>query len=168
MKIYSNEYITDFNKLKNAIVGFEFEFYTGKPLTVKDVGAPRSTPSSRNSKPTKLDVNSLATLAKECDEFEIIEKKIFDVRSRLNKVLFPLYVSEKLSKDKPALTSGEISAVLNVFRIKVSQPNCAVVLSGEASKYVSGDKVRRKGQPVRYRILRRGIQLIDSVLKEPN
>lgn len=28
MKIYSNEYITDFNKLKNAIVGFEFEFYT--------------------------------------------------------------------------------------------------------------------------------------------
>lgn len=28
MKIYSNEYITDFNKLKNAVVGFEFEFYT--------------------------------------------------------------------------------------------------------------------------------------------
>ena len=28
MKIYSNEYITDFNKLKNAIIGFEFEFYT--------------------------------------------------------------------------------------------------------------------------------------------
>jgi hypothetical protein len=28
MKIYSNEYITDFNKLKNAVIGFEFEFYT--------------------------------------------------------------------------------------------------------------------------------------------
>ena len=28
MKVYSNEYITDFDKLKNAIVGFEFEFYT--------------------------------------------------------------------------------------------------------------------------------------------
>lgn len=28
MKVYSNEYITDFNKLKNAIIGFEFEFYT--------------------------------------------------------------------------------------------------------------------------------------------
>jgi len=28
MKIFSNEYITDFNKLKNAIIGFEFEFYT--------------------------------------------------------------------------------------------------------------------------------------------
>jgi hypothetical protein len=28
MKIYSNEFITDFDKLKNAIVGFEFEFYT--------------------------------------------------------------------------------------------------------------------------------------------
>jgi hypothetical protein len=28
MKIYSNEYITDFNKLKSAVVGFEFEFYT--------------------------------------------------------------------------------------------------------------------------------------------
>lgn len=30
MKIYSNEYITDFDKLKNAIVGFEFEFYTDR------------------------------------------------------------------------------------------------------------------------------------------
>jgi hypothetical protein len=28
MKIFSNEYISDFNKLKNAIIGFEFEFYT--------------------------------------------------------------------------------------------------------------------------------------------
>ena len=28
MKIYSNEYITDFDKLKSAVVGFEFEFYT--------------------------------------------------------------------------------------------------------------------------------------------
>lgn len=30
MKVYSNEYITDFNKLKNAIIGFEFEFYTDR------------------------------------------------------------------------------------------------------------------------------------------
>jgi len=30
MKIYSNEYITDFSKLKNAIIGFEFEFYTDR------------------------------------------------------------------------------------------------------------------------------------------
>ena len=30
MKIYSNEYITDFDKLKNAIIGFEFEFYTDR------------------------------------------------------------------------------------------------------------------------------------------
>lgn len=28
MKIYSNEYIKDFNKLKNSVIGFEFEFYT--------------------------------------------------------------------------------------------------------------------------------------------
>ena len=30
MKIYSNEFITDFDKLKNAIIGFEFEFYTDR------------------------------------------------------------------------------------------------------------------------------------------
>ena len=30
MKIYSNEYITDFDKLKNAVIGFEFEFYTDR------------------------------------------------------------------------------------------------------------------------------------------
>ena len=30
MRIYSNEYITDFDKLKNAIIGFEFEFYTDR------------------------------------------------------------------------------------------------------------------------------------------
>jgi len=30
MKKFSNEYLNDFNKLKNSIVGFEFEFYTNK------------------------------------------------------------------------------------------------------------------------------------------
>jgi len=30
MKIYSNDYITDFTKLKTAIIGFEFEFYTDR------------------------------------------------------------------------------------------------------------------------------------------
>ena len=30
MKIFSNDYITDFDKLKNAIIGFEFEFYTDR------------------------------------------------------------------------------------------------------------------------------------------
>lgn len=30
MKVYSNDYITNFDKLKNAIVGFEFEFYTDR------------------------------------------------------------------------------------------------------------------------------------------
>jgi len=30
MKIYSNDYITDYDKLKYAIIGFEFEFYTDR------------------------------------------------------------------------------------------------------------------------------------------
>ena len=30
MKVFSNEYINDFEKLKNAVVGFEFEFYTDR------------------------------------------------------------------------------------------------------------------------------------------
>ena len=30
MKIYSNEYIKDFDKLKNSVIGFEFEFYTDR------------------------------------------------------------------------------------------------------------------------------------------
>ena len=30
MKIYSSEYITDFDKLKHSIIGFEFEFYTDR------------------------------------------------------------------------------------------------------------------------------------------
>lgn len=30
MKLFSNEYLNDFNKLKNSVIGFEFEFYSNK------------------------------------------------------------------------------------------------------------------------------------------
>ncbi len=30
MRKFSNEYLNDFDKLKNSVIGFEFEFYTKK------------------------------------------------------------------------------------------------------------------------------------------
>lgn len=48
--------------------------------------------------------------------------------------------------------------------VPVSQPNASKTLSGTAAKYVIGDRVRKKGQLVRYKLSRRGLQYMQSVI----
>lgn len=62
------------------------------------------------------------------------------------------------------LTSGEVAKITTDLGIPISQPNASRTLSGTASKYVIGDKVKMKGQPVRYKLSRRGVKYIQEVL----
>jgi hypothetical protein len=64
-----------------------------------------------------------------------------------------------------ALSSGEISKITADLGVPVSQPNVSKTLSGTAAKYVMGDRVRKKGQPVRYKLSRRGLQYLQSVIR---
>jgi hypothetical protein len=99
-----------------------------------------------------------------CDDAEGIEQTILNKRSRLNRVLLPLFIVHENYPKSPGLTSGEISKVTSELGIRVDQPNASRTLSGDARKYVSGDKLRTPGSAVRYRLNRRGVSYIKGVI----
>jgi len=113
----------------------------------------------------RVDLTQIVNLTKNCDEADAIERNILDRTSTVDRVLLPLYILNKHAEASGGLTSGEISKITTELGVPVSQPNTSMSLSGPASKYVMGDKVRRKGQPVRYRLSRRGEQYVAAVIR---
>lgn len=112
----------------------------------------------------KPDLNEIVTLTKDCDEAEAIETQILDRPAQVNRTLLPLYIVHEHLDNAFGLTSGDVKKVTTDLGIPISQPNASRTLSGTASKYVIGDKVKIKGQPVRYKLSRRGIQYMKEVL----
>jgi hypothetical protein len=110
------------------------------------------------------DLSQIINLIKTCDEAEAIESKILDKVSQVNRILLPLYIAHEYLDNTPSLTSGEVSQITTDLGIPVSQPNASTTLSGTASRYVIGDKVRKRGQAVRYKLSRRGLQYLNGVL----
>lgn len=151
------------------------EFYSAQP--VRDSSRKVQRKASRKKKPKKADeLNSassttaidyaeIVNLVKDCDEAEKIEKQILDRASQVNRALLPLYIVHEYLNNQYGLTSGEVSKVTTDLGIPISQPNASRTLSGTASRYVIGDKVKKKGQPVRYKLSRRGVKYLKAVLE---
>ncbi len=127
-----------------------------KPPSPKPVGqqAPLSGPN----------LSEIVNLAKTCDEAEDIERQILDRTSQIDRILLPLYLVHEHLANAFELTSGDISKITKDLGVPVSQANASTTLSGSAAKYVIGDKVRKKGQAVGYKISRRGVQYLASVI----
>ncbi len=121
-------------------------------------------PSASSGEVETPDINDIVNLVKNCEESEAIEQNILDRASTVDRVLLPLYVVHEHKANRFGLTSGEISRITTELGVRVTQPNASVALGDTASRYVIGDKVRKKGQPVRYRLSRRGLQYIKSVI----
>jgi hypothetical protein len=112
-----------------------------------------------------VDLTEIVHQIKDGDQADEIADHILDKVSLVNRVLLPLYIVHEHMGNKRGLTSGEISKVTTDLGVRVSQPNASSYLSGSAKRYVIGDKVRRKGEPVRYKLSRKGLQYVKSVLK---
>lgn len=110
------------------------------------------------------DLAEIVNLAKTCDEAEQIEAQILDRTSAIDRTLLPIYLVHKYLDGACALTSGEISKITTDLGVPISQPNASTALSGTASKYVIGDKVRKRGQAVRYKLARRGLKYMEAVI----
>jgi hypothetical protein len=116
-------------------------------------------------------VNDVATLSdivntiKNCDEADKIESNVLDRTSQVDRTLLPFYISHKYFHDKIRLTTGEVAKILSDLNINIRQPNVAKTISTTAAKYVIGDKMKKKGQAVRYKLSRRGIQYFEALLK---
>ena len=82
----------------------------------------------------------------------------------MNRILLPLYIVHEYYGNSIGLTSGDVSKITTDLGVPVQTPNASRTLSGTASRYVIGDSVRKKGQPVRYKLSRRGVQFIKEVI----
>jgi hypothetical protein len=124
-------------------------------------------PVERGEKPAaapSIDIIELVNLIRTCDESDAIERHILDKTSELNRVLLPLYVVHEYKDNKFGLTSGDIEKVTTQLGVRVSTGNASTSLSNDAKSYVLGDTVRVRGQPVRYKLHRRGIQYMKKIL----
>ncbi len=101
---------------------------------------------------------------KDCDEANPIEVNIIDRNSQVDKVLLPLYIVHQHMSNEVGLQSGEISKITGDLGIRIKQPNVSKILSETASRYVMGDKVRKPGQPVKYKLNRKGLKYIKGVI----
>jgi hypothetical protein len=110
------------------------------------------------------DLSEIVNLAKNCDEAEDIERQILDRASQVDRTLLPLYIVHEHLENAFGLSSGEVSKITTDLGVPVAQPHASTTLSGTAAKYVIGDRVRKKGQLVRYKLSRRGLQYVQTVI----
>lgn len=111
------------------------------------------------------DLAEIINLIRNSDDAEKIEANILDRTSQVNRVLLPLYIVHEHMDNAFGLTSGDVSKIAINLGIPVQAPNVSNTLSGTASRYVMPDKVRKRGQPVRYKISRRGVKYLASVIR---
>ena len=141
--------------------------YGAKPeeRTSKEIKPPLQKEQNDSSTDDGVNLSILVNTYKSSEEAEQIESNILDRSSVVDRILLPLYLAHNYLGENIALTSGEIAKFLSQLSINIFQPNIARALSTSASKYVIGDKVRKKGQAVKYRLSRRGLLYLKSVIK---
>jgi hypothetical protein len=132
---------------------------------------PRKKPKSLDQKhsPSNLSskeyITKIVNLIKDCEESDAIEESIFDKVNMVNKILLPLYICHEYMENTIALQSGEISKITKELAIPISQPNVSTTLSGAASRYVMGDRTRKSGHVVKYKLNRRGLKYMKEIIK---
>jgi len=141
--------------------------YTQQPLIAQNSknGHVRKQKPVATSSGEKKDLREIVNAIKNDSDFEKIEENILDKKSQVDRVLLPLYISHKQFGNSCELTSGEVSKILRDLNIQITQPNVAITFSRGASKYVIGNKLRKRGSKVYYRISRSGERHLASVIK---
>jgi len=172
---------TTFSLPNNTVVTVEGELdeikalldYYSRPISISS--SQNSALTGSNSKVTpkphsiseeQVNYVEIINLIKSCKEAEAIEHRILDKSSELDRTLLPLYIVQKYLENKFSLTSGDISKINMDLGVKITQPQVSRTLSGSASRYVAGDKVKKKGIPVKYKITRKGVTYLELVLSQ--
>lgn len=130
----------------------------------KGDGAKKSVSAARSRPKDTVDHAEIINLVKTCDEAELIEKQILSRTSQVDRTLLPLYIVHEHLDNAFGLNSGDINKITTDLGIPISTANASHTLSRTASRYVIGDKVRKKGRPVAYKLHPRGAEYFKSVI----
>lgn len=152
-----------------TIEGSELE--VAKILQLFATSAPRKE-STRAAKKASVENDAdesdaalqIVNKVKDCEEADNIETNILDKTSAVNRVLLPLYISHEYFENKIHLQTGEISKILSELGTPISGANVAHCIAGPAKSYVMGDRLKKKGQTVKYRISRKGLSYLKEVI----
>jgi len=131
--------------------------------STKPKNEPNASPESTSEEST-FDMMEIINLVKTCDEAEVIEKQILDRTSEVNRVLLPLYVIHEYRKNAFGLSTTEIANITTELGIRVSRQNVLRAVKFSGARYVIGDKPRKQGSATRYKLNRRGVQYMKSVI----
>jgi hypothetical protein len=131
--------------------------------STKPKNEPNTLPDSASEKST-FDMMEIINLVKTCDEAEAIEKQILDRTSEVNRVLLPLYVVHEYLKNAFGFSTTEIANITTELGIRVARQNALRVFKYSGARYVIGDKPRKVGSPTHYKLNRRGVQYMKSVI----
>jgi hypothetical protein len=100
----------------------------------------------------------------EAENYEDIAKNILDKTDRTARILLCYYFARKHPMD-PALTSTHVERITEHLGMKIASPNVAKVIREGAGKYLTADRVRKKGIAVHYKINRRGIAIFEKIAR---
>lgn len=124
-----------------------------------------ASPLKESSTRSSVDLAAIIETIKNCDEADNIETEILDKTSQVNRILLPMFIVHEYMNNGFTMTSGELSQVLKDLGTPIHRSNISNILSKTASRYVIGDKVRKQGQAVHYKLSRPGVQYLKKVLK---
>jgi hypothetical protein len=117
------------------------------------------TATASKAKADRTDIEKIIELIKTSPEAESIEKHILDQANEANRVLVPLYIVHEYLNNAFGLSTNEISEIAVALSVKVSRQN-----SLRALKFTVPGFVIKSGNPPRYKINRRGISHMKSVI----
>lgn len=140
-----------------------------RPITTNQSQSPgRQTAAALNPKPETQEAGlaDIINQIKGCEWAEKIESEILDKSAQVNRILLPLFIAHEYFKNEIPLTSGDISRITSNLGIPIHIANVSNTLAGTASKYVISNGIRKKGNPVQYKLNRRGVQYFKSLLED--
>jgi hypothetical protein len=156
--------LDEIQKLIQTYGGRPADAPSGKRMQNRTARA-RKQPESRSTSPELgPDHSAIVNLVKTCEEAEAIEERVLRVKNVVNRTLLPLYIVHEQLGDAMGLTSGDVSKIVTDLGAPVTTPQASNALAGPAARYVVGDKVRKAGVAVRYKLNSRGVRHFKSVV----
>ena len=122
----------------------------------------KSNKSSQEEQGPGIDIPGIVAHIKDSDDYKQIEAKILDKRDILNRIMMCMYYAAEFSGE-PFLTTGQIEAITNELGVKVGMANAANKIR-DNQKYFTGKTVRKRGQPVPYKLNRQGENAFKDIL----
>lgn len=140
---------------------------TPKPDTFKKVHTRKSHSPSPSDTPTSgkssgIDIVAVVNEINDSDKHKVIEEKILKKSNQLNRILLVFYFANKI-KSGGSITTGDIEKITDQLGIRIKSANAAANIKSN-SKFFASETVRKRGAVVKYKINRKGIEEIESII----